>query len=73
MLKVFLAFLIAMQILIFLLMIFCLSGFSILLPGLGLIVAGEMVIVLLLVVEIVLSSLTFTLYRHLRRDSGKLA
>ena len=73
MLKVFLGFLITIQTLILLLMIYCFSGISILLPGLGLVVAGELVSVLLLIIEIILFIVTLILFRRLRRDSGRLA
>lgn len=72
MLKILLAFLIVVQILVVALMIGCLSGISILIPGLGLIVAGELVSVLLLFIEIILFLLSVFLFRRIRRDSEKL-
>lgn len=73
MLKILLALLITIEILIVPLMIFCLSGISILLPGLGLVVLDGFVFVLLLFVEIILVLVTLLLYRRLQRDSNNLA
>ena len=70
MLKILFALLIIVEILLIPLMIYCLSGISILLPGLGLIISGGLIFGLLFVVEIILFALTFFIYRRLRRDSG---
>lgn len=71
MLKIVLAFLIMIEILMLPLMFICL-GTNILLPGVGLIVAGEFLFILLLLVEVILVSITLILFRRLRRDSDKL-
>ena len=70
MLKILLAFLIMIEILILPLMIFCLSGVSIVLPGLGLIISGGLVFIILLVIEVILVSISLILYRRLRQDSN---
>ena len=72
MLKILLAVLITIEILLLPLMIYCLSGISLLLPGLGLVISGGLVFVLLLFVEIFLLSLTFFIYKRIRRDLGRM-
>ncbi len=72
MLKILLAVLITIEILLLPLMIYCLSGISLLLPGLGLVISGGLVSVLLLFVEIFLLSLTFFIYKRIRRDLGRM-
>ncbi|MGI8495218.1 MAG: hypothetical protein ACR2L1_07885 [Pyrinomonadaceae bacterium] len=73
MLKILLAFLIAVEILIFLLMLYCLTGINVLLPGLGLIISGGLIAVVLLVVQVILVLISLLLYRRIRRDSGNMA
>lgn len=73
MLKILLAFLMTIEILILLLMIYCLSGISIILPGMGLIISGGLIAVLLFFVELILLWATLILYRRLCRDSGRMA
>ncbi len=73
MLKILLAFLIAVEILIFLLMLYCLTGINVLLPGLGLIISGGLIAVALLVVQVILVLISLLLYRRIRRDSGNMA
>jgi len=72
MLKILLVVLITIEILLLPLMIYCLSGISLLLPGLGLVISGGLVFVLLLFVEIFLLSLTFFIYKRIRRDLGRM-
>ena len=66
MLKILLTVLIALDILLFLLMIYCLSGISILLSGLGLVISGELAAAVLSVIQIVLLLLTYLVYKRLR-------
>lgn len=72
MMKILLAFSVTAEILIFLLMLYCLSGISILLPGMGLIISGGFIAAGLLVVEIALIAVTVLIYRQMRRDSDRL-
>lgn len=71
MLKIILAVLIIIEISIIPLM-FLFPGTNILLPGLGLIISGELIILLFLFVEIFLISITIILFRRVRRGSGNL-
>lgn len=71
MLKIILAILIIVEISIIPLM-FLFLGTNILLPGVGLIVAGELIVLLLLFVEIFLISVTIILFRRIRRVSADL-
>ena len=48
-------------------------GTNILLPGVGLIIAGDLIFMLLFIIEIILVSITVALFRRLHRDSDKLA
>jgi membrane protein implicated in regulation of membrane protease activity len=72
MLRILLALLITTEILLVPLMIFCLSGINILLPGLGLVIGGGVIFVFLLFAELILLAITFVLYRQWRRNSEKL-
>jgi uncharacterized membrane protein len=70
MLKLLIALLITVEILLIPLMIFSL-GTNILLPGVGLIISGNLIFLLLLVVEILLVLLTVILFRRLKNQSDK--
>lgn len=71
MLKIIFVLLILIEIALVPLMIFCLSGVNLLLPGLGLVVAGGFLFFVLLVLELILIFTTLILYRYLRRRSEK--
>lgn len=68
MLKIILVLLIVIEIALVPLMIVCLSGVNLLLPGLGLVISGEFLFVVLLVFEAILVFTTLILYRFIRRD-----
>lgn len=72
MLKILLAFLITIEILIFLLILYCLAGVNVFLPGLGLIISGGLIAVMMLGVEVVLIFITIALYRRISRDTVKM-
>jgi hypothetical protein len=72
MLKILLVVLITIEILIFAVMIYCLSGINILLPGLGLVISGGLIFLILLSIEILLLLLTFFIYKRLRNNSGAM-
>lgn len=79
MLKVLFAFLLILDLIVSVLLIAMIlglikgGGFNIVFPGLGLIVAGPFIMLLLLVVEIVLLTLTWFLSRRIKNDADKLA
>ena len=66
--KIILAILVLVEVLLFALMIYFLSGVSILLPGLGLIISGGLIAAILFVVELILIAATIFLYRRIRLD-----
>lgn len=77
--KIFLGFLILVQVCIIPLLLFLILGFlktggnfSILLPGLGVVINGSFLLAVLLVTEIIFFALSLIIVRRLRRDSGKL-
>lgn len=72
MLKIFIALLITIEILLIPLIIFFFSGVSVLLPGLGLVVAGSLISILLIIIEVVLLATTLILWRKLSLTSGRL-
>lgn len=72
MLKILIAFLIAVEILMIPLIVFCLSGVNILLPGMGLIVSGGLLAVPLIFIEFVLITVTLILIKRLRRRAQNL-
>lgn len=71
MLKTIIFLLIVTEIALVPLMIFCLSGVNILLPGLGLMISGGFLFVVLLMFEAILVLTTLILYRYVRRAPDK--
>lgn len=71
MLKIILALLVIIEIALIPLMIVCLSGVNVLLPGLGLVIGGEVLFVMLLLFEAILIMTTLILYRYIRRQSER--
>ncbi|HEX8288137.1 MAG TPA: hypothetical protein VF556_09080 [Pyrinomonadaceae bacterium] len=71
MLKIILVLLIVIELALVPLMIVCLSGVNVVLPGLGLVIGGGVLFVMLLIFEAILVFITLILYRIIRADSGK--
>lgn len=70
-LKIILALLIIIEISLIPLMIVCLSGVNVILPGLGLVIGGEVLFVMLLVFEAILVLTSLILYRLIRQRSER--
>ena len=71
MLKILLAFLIIIELSLIPLMIYLLTGVSVVLPGLGLIISGGLISLGLLLVEVVLVFISIILFRRIRRNSER--
>ena len=72
MVKILLAILIVIEILIIPLMIHCVSGITIVIPGLGLLISGNLAVIALLFVEALLIFVSVMIYRGLQRETGKM-
>ncbi len=68
MLKIILVLLIVIELALIPLMIVCLSGVNVVLPGLGLVIAGEVLFVMLLFFEAILVLTSLILYRLFAAD-----